>query len=157
LDAVADVTRVNDSRPACSGSEFLGGEELRSSQVDPGSIAVGRFVNRGADASDAHAVEGDVAIGWSLMSNGGRRIGRFRKRINTTPNAMAMAIPPMMPPTIAGTFDLREDAEGGVEVETINSGFMVMVEKDPVGKGTVDLAGTTNGREVFVVLRGRAV
>ena len=71
-------------------------------------------------------------MGWSLMSRGGRRLGRFRKRINTTPNVMAMAIPPIMPPAIAGTFDLREDGEGvddaedgasGVEVETINSGL----------------------------------
>jgi hypothetical protein len=61
--------------------------------------------------ADAHPMGGEVAIGWSLTSNGGGRLGRLRKRMNTTPNAMAMAIPPMTPPAIAGAFALREDGE----------------------------------------------
>ena len=100
-------------------------------------LLVGRLegcdVTTGADASDSHLIE-DVAIGWSLTSNGGRRVRRFRKRMNTTPNAMAMAIPPMTPPAMAGAFDLREggdDAEwanveegvSDVGDETINSGL----------------------------------
>ena len=111
--------------------------EIPINSLDPGTVAVGIFMNPGADASDAHARGGDVAIGWSLMSNGGGRLGRFRKRMNATPNAMAMAIPPMTPPAIAGAFDLREDGEGvddaewasvedgasDVGVETINSGL----------------------------------
>jgi hypothetical protein len=93
------------------------------------------------DSLNAHPVE--VAIGWSLTSNGIDRLGRFRKRINTTLNATMMTIPPMTPPAIAGAFDLHEDAEevddaewedeavedsvevgeSDVGIETINSGL----------------------------------
>jgi hypothetical protein len=106
-------------------------------------LTAGIFVNIGVNAFEVHPecrAEGEVAIGWLLTSNRGGRLGRFRKRINTTPNAMTMAIPPMMPPAIAGAFDLRGDVEevdnaewegttveaegvSDVGVETINSGL----------------------------------
>ena len=105
-------------------------------------ILEGCDVNAVADAVDAHPVRGKVSIGWSVTLNGmtSDRLRRFRKRIHTTPNAMTMAIPPITPPTMAGVFDLREDAEGvgdadkvvrtsvedgvsDVRVETINSGL----------------------------------
>ena len=102
-------------------------------------ILEGCDVNAVADVVDARPMGGKISIGWSVTLNGvaSDRLRRFRKRINTTPNAMAMATPPMIPPTMAGAFDLREDTEGvdevvGTSVEdgvsdvlvaTINSGL----------------------------------
>jgi hypothetical protein len=106
-------------------------------------IAVLIFVTTGADAFDVHPewkAEGEVAIGWSLTSNGNDRLGRFRKRISMTPNAMATAIPPMTPPAIAGPFDLREDAEDDAEWE--DNAVEASVEE---GEGDVGVETTKSG------------
>ena len=67
------------------------------------------LVNTGPDASDTRP---DVAIGASVTSNESGGGERLRQRINRTPDAMAMTIPPTTPPAIAGAFDLRENEEG---------------------------------------------
>jgi hypothetical protein len=106
-------------------------------------LMAGIFINTGADAFNVHPAEGEVAIVWPVASKGiaSDRLGRFQKWINTILNAMAMAIPPITPPEIAGAFNLCEDtkddakwedealetsvevAESDVGVETINSGL----------------------------------
>jgi hypothetical protein len=122
LDTPDECKRDIASVPECNIEGFQAEIESVSvksrgivvNSLDPDTKAelmAGILVTTGAEAFDAHAVEGEVAIGWSLTSKGGGRLGRFRKRINVTPNAMAMAIPAMTPPAIAGVFDLRDDDE----------------------------------------------
>jgi len=161
LCAIARASCVDDSPPSCSGSKFLGRGgsvcDIKGSEVDSDAIAGSMarvLVTTGADLFGADPVKGEILMGSSITLNGMSRPGRFRRRINKITNAMAIANPPTTPPAIAGAFDLWEDItveEGGdvVGVETINSGLMVIVEKDPVGKGAVEVARFTDIIVVF--------
>ena len=121
-------------------------DEIPINSLDPGAIAklmAGILVNPGVNAFDVHPAEGEVAIGWSVTSNGGGRLRRFcKRRINTTPNAMAttMTVPPTTPPAIAGTFDLREAGEEVAVVndaeredEVVEAGIEVVMDEGDVG------------------------
>jgi hypothetical protein len=55
----------------------------------------------------------NVGGGWSAISSD---VLRFRMMTNTTLNAIpTITTLPMMPPAVAGTFNLREDFAGGGE------------------------------------------
>ena len=85
--------------------------------------------------------EREVAMGWSVRSR--REFGRFRKQKNRTPTATATAIPPTTPPTMAGTFDLREDIGevGEAEWKVVGEGVM----EDECGGVDVGVATTNSG------------
>ena len=83
-------------------------------------------------------------MGWSVPSR--REFARFGKQKNRTPTPTATAIPPTTPPTMAGTFDLREsiDEAGEAEWEAAREviGEGVIEDEDGVGVG---VAATNSG------------